>query len=172
MHQCPRRDPRSPDLMMNRREWIARAAAGLAAALLPGVMHAQGGPQGATLPELTVYKDPGCGCCDAWVRHVQANGFRTKLFDTQRLDDVKRSLGVPRDLASCHTTLAGRYLVEGHVPADVIRKLVREQPRIAGIAVPGMPIGSPGMEVPGTPAQRYDIVAFDVAGKRSVFARR
>lgn len=123
-------------------------------------------------PELVVYKDPNCGCCDAWVEHVHARGYRTRLFDTSQLPEVKANLGVPRDLSSCHTTVVGRYVVEGHVPAEVIDKLLTERPQIAGIAVPGMPIGSPGMEVEGMAAQRYDVIAYDAAGRRSVFARR
>ncbi len=123
-------------------------------------------------PELVVYKDPNCGCCDAWVEHVHARGYRTRLFDTLQLSEVKANLGVPRDLSSCHTTVVGRYVVEGHVPAELIDRLLAERPEIAGIAVPGMPIGSPGMEVEGMAAQRYDVVAYDAAGRRTVFARQ
>jgi hypothetical protein len=104
--------------------------------------------------------------------HLQANGFPVKTQDLDDLGPVKARHAVPRALHSCHTALVEGYVVEGHVPADVIDRLLRERPRIAGIAVPGMPLGSPGMESPGRPAERYNIIAFDGKGGTSVFASR
>lgn len=118
----------------------------------------------------TVYKSPTCGCCAAWVDHLRANGFRVTTVDREDLAPVKAAHGVGEHLASCHTTLVGGYVVEGHVPAADIRRLLRERPAVAGIAVPGMPTGSPGMEVPGARADRYDVVSFDRAGATRVFA--
>jgi hypothetical protein len=106
------------------------------------------------------------------VGHLRQNGFPVKVEDVTNLRPLKRSHGVPADLEACHTALVDRYVVEGHVPADLIVRLLRERPKVAGLAVPGMPIGSPGMESPGTPAARYDIFAFDKNQKRGVFARR
>jgi len=104
--------------------------------------------------------------------HLRANGFPVKTEDTEGLSAVKRKHGVPPDLQACHTALVEGYVVEGHVPADLIDRLLRERPSIAGIAVPGMPVGSPGMEAPGRRAERYQVLAFDRSGRTSVFASR
>ena len=119
---------------------------------------------------VTVYKTPTCGCCRAWVDHLRDSGFRVETVDRVDLTMVKSANGVPERLASCHTATVGGYVVEGHVPAEDIRRLLRERPAVAGLAVPGMPVGSPGMEVPGTRADRYDVLSFDRAGVTSVFA--
>jgi hypothetical protein len=119
---------------------------------------------------ITVYKTPTCGCCKKWVEHLEKNGFRVETHDVGDVSPVKAQHGVPGDLHSCHTGLVGGYVVEGHVPADVIRKLLAERPQVAGVAVPGMPMGSPGMEGPYT--QHYDVVAFTQEGKTSVYAKR
>jgi hypothetical protein len=104
--------------------------------------------------------------------HLQRNGFPVKAHDVDDLSSVKAKHAVPYELHSCHTALVEGYVVEGHVPADIIDRLLRERPRIAGLAVPGMPLGSPGMESPGRPAERYSVIAFDGKGGRSVFASR
>ena len=104
--------------------------------------------------------------------HLRAGGFAVKTDDTEELVPIKRRLGVPADLQSCHTAEVAGYVVEGHVPADVIDRLLRERPRISGLAVPGMPIGSPGMESPGLKPEPYQILAFDRAGRVTVFVRR
>jgi hypothetical protein len=124
----------------------------------------------ADLPIVHVYKSPTCGCCGDWVTHVEDAGFRTEVQDLPDVTPVKQRVGLPRHLGSCHTSLVGDYVVEGHVPADVIRRLLAEKPEIAGIAVPGMPMGSPGMEGPYT--ERYDIIAFRKDGSQYVFDRR
>lgn len=120
--------------------------------------------------EVTVYKDPNCGCCDKWIDHLRDNGFKVTAIDRGDLGEIKERLGIRPELASCHTARVGDYLVEGHVPADVIRHLLKERPDVVGIAVPGMPVGSPGMEGPNP--QRYDILTFDRQGRTAVYASR
>jgi hypothetical protein len=118
----------------------------------------------------TVYLTPTCGCCGKWTDHLKAAGFSVTREVTTQLDAVPARRRVPESLRSCHTAVIGSYLVEGHVPADLVQKLLKERPKIAGIAVPGMPAGSPGMEsnypVP------YSIVAFGADGTTYEFARR
>ncbi|MGY2049126.1 DUF411 domain-containing protein [Methylobacterium sp. JK268] len=121
------------------------------------------------LPEVAVTKDPSCGCCTAWVEHLRKEGFTVRVTEGA-VSPVKVRLGVPRELASCHTAQVGGYVVEGHVPAAAIRRLLTEQPSGTGLAVPGMPAGSPGMEVDGVEPATYDVVLFGPAG-RSTFAR-
>lgn len=123
-------------------------------------------------PQLTVYKSPTCGCCSKWVEHMQANGFEVKAINVDDVDKVKREHGVPASAASCHTGLVNGYVVEGHVPADAVLKMLKEKPAIAGIAVPGMPMGSPGMEVPSGQKDPYTIVSFDKTGKTGVYQKR
>jgi hypothetical protein len=113
---------------------------------------------------ITVHKDPNCGCCTGWVRHLQAAGFTVKAIDTADLDAVKTRLGVPADLAACHTAQVAGYVIEGHVPAVALKRLIDEKPNAAGLAVPGMPIGSPGME--GGTQEPYEVVVFGAAGRR------
>lgn len=120
-------------------------------------------------PEILVTKDPSCGCCNAWVEHFRQAGFEVRVVEAP-VNPLKAKLGVPRDLASCHTAQVGGYVVEGHVPALIVKRLLDRRPRIAGIAVAGMPVGSPGMEVEGVDPDTYEVVAFGPAG-RSTFAR-
>lgn len=136
------------------------------AGLMPVLGRAQ-----APAHEVSVYKDPNCGCCSAWAEHMRRNGFRVSTFDVTDLDAVKRKYRVPAPLGSCHTASVGGYTIEGHVPAESVRRLLAQRPAgVIGLAVPGMPLGSPGMESP-TP-QRYDILAFDAKGASRVFERR
>ncbi len=144
---------------------VTAILAAAAAALSCGV-----GAQAAPVA-ITVYKSPTCGCCAKWVEHLQAAGFRPEVHDEAQMDAVKTKIGVPADLRSCHTAVVDGYAVEGHVPADVIRKLLAERPKVAGIAVPGMPVGSPGMES-GDQKTPYDVVAFTKDGATSVYAKR
>lgn len=123
------------------------------------------------LSKITVTKDPACGCCGAWVDHVRAAGFPVEVVDTTELNRVKVRLGVPLPLAACHTAEVGGYVVEGHVPAEAVKRLLAERPKGKGLAVAGMPMGSPGMEVAGTEPQTYDVVLFGDDGQRSTFAR-
>lgn len=123
---------------------------------------------------MVVFKSPTCGCCTKWVEHAEENGFAVitrDIPDNAALMRQKQSLGVPADQTSCHTTIIDGYVIEGHVPADLIRKLLAERPRgVKGLAVPGMPVGSPGMEGPFK--QRYDVNTFDEQGNLSVYATR
>jgi hypothetical protein len=114
---------------------------------------------------ITVHKDPSCGCCSGWVEHLRKAGFPVTAIDTARLDAVKARLGVPSELAACHTAEVAGYVIEGHVPASAIERLLGEKPRATGLAVPGMPVGSPGMEG-GTP-EAYDVVLFGPTERRT-----
>jgi hypothetical protein len=127
-------------------------------------------PAAVTLPTVTVYKSPTCGCCGKWIAHLRSAGFTVVAHDMDDVSGTRNSLGVPFRLASCHTARVGNYVIEGHVPADLIAKLLKEHPAIAGLAVPGMVAGSPGME--GSGSEPYDVVAWDRAGKTSVYAHR
>jgi hypothetical protein len=124
------------------------------------------------IPLMTVWKSPTCGCCTDWVAHVRRAGFRLEVHDVHDVESEKRRLGVPQALGSCHTATIAGYVIEGHVPADVIQRLLAERPAVTGLAVPGMPIGSPGMEMAGARPQPYDIVTFDRQGQTAVYARR
>ena len=104
--------------------------------------------------------------------HLRAAGYPVTTRDLDDLAPIKRKLGVPEALQSCHTAVVERYVIEGHVPADVIDRLLRERPAVAGLAVPGMPIGAPGMEAPGRPPEPYDVMAFDRQGRASVYVSR
>ena len=119
---------------------------------------------------IVVYKTATCGCCTKWVDHLKAAGFAPTVHTLQTMDEAPVRKQIPAQLRSCHTATLEGYLVEGHVPADVIHKLLKEKPRVQGIAVPGMPAGSPGME--SNQPERYDVVTFDATGKTSVFAKR
>ncbi len=124
----------------------------------------------APAPKMTVYKSPTCGCCAKWVEHIKKAGFAVTVKDMPNVGEVKYARGVPAELASCHTAVVGNYVIEGHVPADVVQKLLKEKPAVAGLAVGGMPMGSPGME--GSYTDRYDVVAFDKNGNKRVYASR
>jgi hypothetical protein len=117
-----------------------------------------------------VYKTPTCGCCAKWVDHLRAGGFQVEVHDVEQVEPIKRQWGVPGNLGSCHTAKIGGYAFEGHVPVDVIQRVLREKPQIVGVAVPGMPMGSPGME--GPYKDRYDVVAFDASGNQRVYETR
>jgi len=114
---------------------------------------------------ITVHKDPTCGCCSGWVQHLHDAGFGTKVLNTSNINAVKRRLGVPDDLAACHTAEVAGYIIEGHVPAAALKRLLSEKPNARGLAVPGMPIGSPGME--GGKPEKYDVVLFGANGQRT-----
>jgi len=106
------------------------------------------------------------------VGHLRKHGFPIQTEDVTDLAPIKRKLGVPAALESCHTAVVEGYVVEGHVPADVIDRLLRERPAVVGLAVPGMPVGSPGMEVPNQPAQPYQVLTFDRSGRQAVYVSR
>jgi hypothetical protein len=119
---------------------------------------------------MKVYKDPACDCCGAWVDHLKAAGFQIEVEERADLADLKKSLGVPDDLTSCHTGVIDGYAIEGHVPAADVKRFVAARPKAKGLAVPGMPINSPGMEIPGEPNERYTVWQFEASGKRTAFA--
>ncbi len=152
--------------MLSRREWLRATLSSTATLLVSRNLFAE---TAAPVP-ITVYKTPTCGCCKKWVQHLEANGFKVTVHDLDNLDEIKRTTGVPAALQSCHTGLLGKYVVEGHVPADVLQKLLNEKPNILGLAVPGMPGGSPGME--GPRKDRYDVIAFERNGKTKLYASR
>ena len=145
---------------------VAAAAVAVTTAWLGSAPRAQ---RPAT--SVTVYKSPTCGCCTKWVDHMRANGFEVTAQNVEDMGAVKQKHGVPAQAGSCHTSLVGGYVVEGHVPADVVKRLLTERPKVTGVAVPGMPAGSPGMEVPGR-RDPYTIVSFDQSGQLKVYERR
>jgi hypothetical protein len=124
------------------------------------------------MPTMEVFKSPTCGCCSKWVEHVQEGGFTVQVTDVsdQALDALKEKHGIPRTAQSCHTGLIDGYVIEGHVPVAEVHRLLKERPPVAGIAVGGMPIGSPGMEVPGQRPQTYNVITFDKQGGVKVFS--
>lgn len=149
----------------------------LAAWLLAGATLVIGGiggilisQEGSKAANVVIYKSPTCGCCSKWVSHLQENGYSVEVHDRRNMNPIKREMGVPPHLQSCHTATVGDYVVEGHVPADVIVRMLREKPDIKGLAVPGMPMGSPGMK--GPRKDPYDILAFQENGRTRVYASR
>lgn len=125
----------------------------------------------AAQPAIKVFKDASCGCCDAWVDHLNASGFKTEVDDSQDMAAIKSKYGIPDDLTSCHTGVIAGYAIEGHVPAADIKRLLKEKPKALGIAVPAMPVNSPGMEVPGQPDEAYTVWLFVNDGTRRTFAK-
>ncbi|MEX1994814.1 MAG: DUF411 domain-containing protein [Steroidobacteraceae bacterium] len=123
----------------------------------------------AGLPQVVVHKSPTCGCCQAWAEHMQDAGFPVETRDTQDLDTIKAEVGVPFGQGSCHTARVGKYFIEGHVPADDVKRLLAEKPDARGLTVPGMPIGSPGMEQ-GEIREPYDVLLVARDGTTTVFA--
>lgn len=147
---------------MNRRNFLRGA---LAVAALPLVAEA------AKKPVITVYKTPTCGCCRDWIAHLEQNGFRVVAHDVRDTAPYRAKFGVPSELASCHTAEVEGYALEGHVPASEISRLLAERPQARGLAVPGMPVGSPGMEVEGTRRDAYAVLLFSADGSRKVYQR-
>src|SRR4029077_7672899 len=143
---------------------VYSAFAILVCALFARVVFAQ------AQPTITVQRDPGCGCCLNWVAHLEKAGFKVSITESPEMDAVKDRRGVPKAARSCHTGVVDGYVIEGHVPAADIKRLLKERPAVVGLAVPGMPAGSPGMEVSNGRVQPYDVIAFDKTGKTTVFA--
>lgn len=145
--------------------------AGILLAFLGLGVYVQWGPgASADLPEVTVYKSPTCGCCAEWVTHLRDNGFPVTVKERVNVGPVKRQVGVPKQLSSCHTAVVGDYVVEGHVPAQEVKRLLQDKPKLRGLSVPGMPIGSPGMER-GDYVEAYSVVGFTPRGDTTVVAR-
>ncbi len=126
------------------------------------------GAGAAGLPEVEVWKDPNCGCCSKWITHLEQAGFPVVAHDTARVSAAREKLGMPQRYGACHSARVGGYAIEGHVPASDIKRLLSERPSAAGLAVPGMPMGSPGME--GPHSEPYQTLLIDRAGEASVFA--
>lgn len=143
---------------MNRRRFLAASAAVLLAS-----------PALAARDVIEVYKSPTCGCCNKWIEHLRANGFEVLAHDLPDTTESRAKFGVPASLGSCHTARVGGYLIEGHVPAKEIQRLLKERPRAAGLAVPGMPRGSPGME--SDIKDPYDVLLFQPNGRHAVYQR-
>ncbi|MDM8178602.1 MULTISPECIES: DUF411 domain-containing protein [Marinobacter] len=140
-------------------------ALGLVATVgLSGQLQAEDG-----LKDIHVYKSPTCGCCTDWVDHLKENGFKVEVTETNNLNPIKIDAGLTPSLASCHTAFVGDYVIEGHVPANDIHRLIAEAPKAKGLSVPGMPAGSPGMEV-GDRKDRYQVLMFNDSGQTKVFA--
>ncbi|WP_010661086.1 DUF411 domain-containing protein [Brucella anthropi] len=111
-------------------------------------------------PQMTMYRDPYCGCCEGWAEHMKAAGFNVTVKVEETMDTVKAKYGVGANLASCHTAVVDGYVIEGHVPASAVKRLLAERPQATGLTAPGMPMGSPGMEMPGSKADTYDVLLF------------
>ncbi|HMY79097.1 MAG TPA: DUF411 domain-containing protein [Thauera aminoaromatica] len=157
---------------MNRtlRSPLFRKLGRCLSALACGAALGLAAPALASPDEVVMYKDPNCGCCGKWAEHMRSAGFAVKEVANPRMDLVKQEAGVPEALGSCHTAKVGGYVVEGHVPAADVRRMLAEKPAIRGLSAPGMPLGSPGMEGP-YPAERYDVVSFDAQGRSAVFSK-
>lgn len=151
---------------IDRRAFVLGSAAAGAILAVPAVLKAAAPAK----PKMTTYRSPSCGCCGKWIDAARTAGFDVTVVPVEDIMAVKAKHGVPNALLSCHTSIVGGYVVEGHVPFAPIKRLLAQKPRIKGIAVAGMPIGTPGMEH-GDHKQPFDIMAFDSAGKVKLFAK-
>jgi len=158
--------------MVSRRQFLSIAGGGAAVALVTRKLPALGGVSAhrERADTLLVYLSPTCECCSKWVAHMKRAGFEVETKPVDDVDPIKRERNIPEKLWSCHTAVVGPYVVEGHVPADAVRRLLKERPPIAGIAVAGMPMGSPGMEQ-GEHKEPFDIKSFTCCGDVKVFAK-
>ncbi|MEC4818717.1 MAG: DUF411 domain-containing protein [Scytonema sp. PMC 1069.18] len=120
--------------------------------------------------DITVYRSPYCGCCGGWVEHLRAQGFQTTEIKTEHMEAIKQKYRIPQDMASCHTAVINGYVIEGHVPSKDIKQLISKKLSVVGITVPGMPIGSPGMEV-GNKKEPFNVVSFDKKGNLKVLSQ-
>ena len=168
--------------MLTRRSFVASLASTAAVALVgcgqardgnatdTSRRHADAAAPTAASAAMTVYRDPSCGCCTAWAGIARNAGYQVEVVDHPDMPAIKQQYGVPDELTSCHTTIVGGYAVEGHVPLEDVQRLLKDKPAgIRGIAVAGMPLGSPGMEVPGGTKQPFKVLTFDARGQSSVF---
>ncbi len=149
------------DIILNRRRLLrGSTAAALAAFAAPALA--------ASYPPIAAYRNPGCSCCEKWAAHLTANGFEVTMKDDTELDKRRAAAGVPADIAGCHTAYMSDYIIEGHVPAVDIIRFLAERPDARGLAVPGMPVGSPGMESDGA-ADKYDVMLFMADGLSRIY---
>lgn len=135
----------------------------------PAALHPLSSAAASERPMLVVHKNESCGCCDVWVEHMRKHGFAAEVHDVDNMSPIKERLGVPSGMGSCHTAEVGGYFIEGHVPAEQVARLLKERPRAKGLTVPGMPVGSPGMEH-GDMKQPYDVHLVHADGTTSVYA--
>lgn len=149
---------------MNRREFIG-STVGVSAALAAGAFV----PFASAAPPATVYRSPGCSCCLAWVGHLERAGIKALVRNAEDMERIKNKAGIPEALWSCHTALLAGYVIEGHVPVAEIKRLMRDRPKAIGLSVPGMPVGSPGMEM-GDRVDPYEVILFSKQ-TRKVYAR-
>ena len=154
--------------MISRRQ-VMLGLGGAACATFIGANDAFGAKP--ALPKLVMHRNEGCGCCLKWADAARKAGFTVDVVNEDDLMAFKRTAGVPRSVMSCHTTMAGNYVIEGHVPLDAVKKVLASKPKLRGIAVPGMPLGAPGMEVPSGEKQPFDVLSFDAAMNVGVFAK-
>jgi hypothetical protein len=155
-------------ILLNMPRYLRHALLALGTVSLVGVsVYAQTKRAPAPIA-IAVFKTPTCGCCGKWVEYMERNGFKATVTNLPDTSDVRAQHGVPARLGSCHTSVVGGYAIEGHVPADDVKRLLREKPAIVGLSAPGMPNGSPGMDIPNSPP--YEVVAFTKDGQTSVFS--
>ena len=147
---------------MNRRRFFKSAAALAALSALPAFAALAG-------PEVQVFKSPSCGCCGSWVEHMRTAGFMVKVTEVNDTTAARKRLGLPDRYGSCHTATVGGYVLEGHVPAAEVKRLLASKPKAIGLAVPGMPPSAPGMDVPGR-KDPYEVLLVDTSGQSTVFA--
>lgn len=148
---------------MKTNKWLKGAALSVVLAGAGYGVLSMSGTSDAQAADMVVYKDPSCGCCGAWIEHIKANGISVDVRESDDMSTIKAQLGVPEGLQSCHTAQIDGYIVEGHVPADDVKRLISERPDAAGLSVPGMPIGSPGMEM-GDEKDPYAVVLYGPKG--------
>jgi hypothetical protein len=156
--------------MLTRRRFIIRIA-GLLPIVGWGRLTVQPRIKQLGPTPITVYKSSTCGCCAKWVDHIRANDFAPDVHDEEAMDRIKDKLGVPKSVRSCHTAKVEGFLIEGHVPASDIRRLLAERPKVAGLAVPDMPPQTPGMAAPGEPIEGFEVIAFQTSGTSQIFSR-
>jgi len=152
------------------RRWILLASVVVVLGIGGFAYFASGPTPLAAEQTLVVYKSPTCGCCEEWVAHLRREGFEVETHDQMDMNTIKARFGVPGTLTSCHTATVANYIIEGHVPADAIARMLQDRPPVTGLAVPGMPGGAPGME--SAPKVSYNIVAFDSTGTQSLYESR
>jgi hypothetical protein len=156
---------------IQRRTFLVRLAGVIAVAATGRQAWAQLPPFALDLTPIRVWKSSTCTCCTGWVKHIRANGFAPTVHDEEEMEQVKDELGVPPKVRSCHTAQVGSYLIEGHVPASDIRRVLKERPKIAGLAVPEMPPLTPGMAPPGVKPEDFEVLSFLFDGTTGSFAR-
>lgn len=150
---------------MSRAQWLLSVV--IATVTGVGVVSMMAESEAA---DMVVYKDPNCGCCGKWIKHLERAGYEVEVRNRRDVNPIKAGQGVPMGMRSCHTAIVDGYFIEGHVPAEDVTGLLAKKPAVKGLAVPGMPLGSPGMEVPGRKPMRYTVYAVGQDGKPSAFA--